>query len=84
MVQCAAVCRLRLAVLNVTHGTTCNADYVVLQGFNNKRMSEKQITSRSQGRIFRSNKTSKPSTSKQTLSLPTGALGRHMRYEWST
>lgn len=41
-----------------------------------------QLTSRSHGLSFRSSKISNPSTSKHTLSLPEGAPGRHMRYEW--
>lgn len=43
------------------------------------RMKMCVLTSKSHGRSFRSNKISNPNISKQTLSLPRGAPGRHMR-----
>lgn len=41
-------------------------------------------TSSSHGLSLRSRMMSKPRTSKQTLSLPGGCPGRHIRYAWST
>lgn len=43
-----------------------------------------ECTSSSHGLSLRSRMMSKPRTSKQTLSLPGGCPGRHIRYAWST
>lgn len=49
-----------------------------------KRAKNNNCTSSSHGFSLRSRMMSKPRTSKQTLSLPVGCPGRHMRYAWST